>query len=266
MPQRESGTRQSGQPHKLYTFSEKIDEIIFEKLGVAEGFIDFQHKLQFIDDMIDLAEMMIAWEGETEEDNELLNNFTGKPVPTKVDRKTIGFMTQIWYHGGYFVHQHIETTDTDEIIQTKFYFEPPDEYDHMTMEIEPAPALISMKSRDELSSDKPLLRIGEVVPNKIAFKYEDPILLSKEGKLQYEVDGKIYDRYKTDEDIENDIDYTKDVPRSYYDRTTSNLWSAIKSYVDKFRVGAWRMAKEMNEWQFNEEHEDTDYSETTEMI
>ena len=263
MPQRETGVRSSGQPHKLYTFSEKIDDIIFEKLGVAEGFIDFQHKLQFIDDMIDLAEMLIAWEGQTEEENELLNNFTGKPIPTKVDRKIIGFMKQIWYHGGYFLHEHLETEDMDMVTKTWFCFSPPN-YNPSYQEIEPAPALVSMKARDSLSSSNILMRIGEPVPNKIAYKNEDPILLSKEAKLQYEVGGKIYDRYTKDEDIDNDIDFTKDVSRNYYDFTTSILWMAIKPFVDKFRKNAWKIAKEVREYQVTDMDE-REYNEATEL-
>ena len=254
--------RESGQPHSVYSFPLEPHELILEKLGVAEGFIDFQHKLQFIENIIDLSEIL-----ENAEDSGLLvNKFTKDQIKIKLDRHNNDFMRQIWYHGGYFVHKHEVTEDSDIISQTWFHFEPPEDYDHMTMEIETAPALISMKSRDELSSDKLLLRIGEAIPNKFAYKYEDPVLLSKEGKLQYEVKGKIYDRYETDEAIENDIDYTKDVPRSYYDRTTSNLWSAIKPYVDRFRICAWQMAKEMNDWQFNEEQGETDYSESTELI
>ena len=61
MPVKLSGKRESGQPHAVYTFSENIDDVILEKLGVAEGLLDFQHKLQFADNIVDLAELLLEW-------------------------------------------------------------------------------------------------------------------------------------------------------------------------------------------------------------
>lgn len=244
-------SHKQNQPHSLYTFPNKLAMIIYEKLGTAEGFVNFQHKLQFAENIMDLIELL----GEFETQNQCVNIFTGKPITVKLDRVIMQRMKQIWYRGGYLLINYIVQNDEKFIQWTDYKFEYP-EHDTSTQDVEQMPSLISLKAKDEVSSEKPLLRIGQKLPDRVVYKGQDPHWLTETAELKYTVGDKYYPYFESAQDILKSEHWTKDVPRDYYDDTASIAYHFWYQHAIVFRVNAWRMAKQMESIEFGLDSDD----------
>jgi len=142
--------------------------------------------------------------------------------------------------------------------------------EQLNQTVEEMPALFSMKSRDQMTSEKTLKRIGQAVPESVAYRGQDPIQLCRNAKLQYEEtqsDGTILIKpfFTTSEDIENSPHFTTDVPDLYYDLTTTALFSFWVKITMPIVIMIWTMAKEMKSFQLGGE-ETQHVPDATELI
>lgn len=234
--------------HSVYTFPNKIPGLIDEKLGMAEGFIDTMKKITFAENIVDLMKLLAVFERK----GECKNHFSGKLIKKKIDQDLMQKIDQIMNVGGYLLTTFAFDGIGNKYIRNEEYlFEFPDEIAD-DQEIEQLPALLGLKSKDELSGPEPLKRIAVAVPEKIAYRNEDPTWLSEVAKLKYEKNGKFYPYFETVGDIINSEHWTKDVPLNYLDNTFNTIWRFFYEYINEFRADAWIMAREMDGLDFEE--------------
>lgn len=235
------------QTNLLYDHPRDLADLIYRKLGVGEGFVSFQHKLQFLEVLIDTIQVI----RQAEIDGMCINEFTKKPIKKKLDNDSVNKFLHVWEKGGYLYTRYVkvgrEVTDIDEEV---YLFSHPDWVLTELEEITRMPALFSLKSKDEVTSEDFFMRINEMVPEREAYRWHDPKLLCEVGKLDYENNGILIPFFKSKEDILNSYYYTMHVPRNYYDIYTSIAWREAKKWVDKIRTNLWQMAKEMEEIDF----------------
>lgn len=236
---------ESIQPRKNYSFSSNIDDGILAELGVIKGFEHFNHRFQRAENVIDLVE----WLQTCKENGVLINKHSLKPIKTDFDPDVVWKLFFVWKRNGFLLTQlhHREITSTSKITFVKwikYLYEEPEELEK-DQEKEKIPSLRNMKPNDLTTSQEYLIRIRELVPVNLAFEGEDPIQLSKSGMMQYEWQGKIYDMFETKEDIEDSIDFTKEVSRNFYDQTTNILFDQFDPLANNVMVTAFKMMKEI---------------------
>ena len=107
-----------------------------------------------------------------------------------------------------------------------------------------------MKSKDEVSSENFFMRIGGMVKDRDAYRWEDPRLLCENGHLEYEEKGVLKPFFKTTADILRSENFTMHVPRLYYDTMTTIGWREAKKWIDILRINYWKIAKEIEEIDF----------------
>ena len=238
------------QTNELYDFPRDLADLIYRKLGVGEGFISFQHKLQFLEVLIDTVQVI----RQAENDGMSVNEFTKKPIATKLNQTACTKLLWVWERGGYlYTRYDKDKNNVSQIVEDVYLYEYPDwELDDIIEEITRMPALFSFKSKDEISSEDFFLRINEMVPEREAYRWHDPKLLCEMGKLDYEKNGVLIPFFKSRADIENSRYYKMHVPRNYYDTYTSIAWREAKKIVDVIRTNLWQMAKEMEEMNFEQ--------------
>ena len=229
------------QPRSVYTHPMEVADQIFAKLGIIEGFLDFSHRFQFAENLIDCISIIKNCENQ----GMMVNQFSHKPIQTKLNDEMVDKLNQIWFQGGYLRTTYAIQRDNKYVVNEEYLFEYPDEIDHDTETIEQLPPLLGMKPKDEISSETPLKRIGVAVPECIAYANEDPTWLTESAKLKYEKNGNFYPYFETVGDILNSEHYTKDVPLNYYDNTTTTLFRTWKHFGDPIRVMCWKIAREL---------------------
>ena len=230
------------QPRSVYTHPSEVSDQIFAKLGIIEGFLDFSHRFQFAENLMDCVSIIKNCENQ----GMLLNQFYHKPIQATLDSDIIEKLEQIWFVGGYLLTEYAVQNDNKYEKRMEFLFEYPDEVS-TDDDIEQLPPLLGMKPKDEISGDTPLIRIGVAVPEKIAYAGCDPSWLSESAKLKYERNGNYYNYFETVGDILNSENWTQDVSRSYYDFTTTLLFRTWKVYGDQVRVMCWKIARELKD-------------------
>ena len=232
------------QTNQLYDHPRDLADLIYRKLGVGEGFVSFQHKLQFLEVLIDTIQVI----RQAELDGMAINEFTKKPIKTKLNQNACEKLLHVWEKGGFLYTRYTNVSNnvTDIVEDVYLYYHPNWELTDLE-EITRMPALFSLKSKDEVTSEDFFMRINELIPEKEAYRWHDPKLLCEVGQLEYEINGVLIPFFKNKGDILASEFYTMHVPRDYYDIYTSISWREAKKWVDKIRTNLWQMAKEMEE-------------------
>ncbi len=230
------------QPRSVYTHPSEVSDQIFAKLGIVEGFLDFSHRFQFAENLMDCVSII----QNCEKYGMLVNQFSHQPITMTLDQEVVYKLTQIWFQGGYLLTEYVVQNDNKYEERMEFLFEYPDEIGDEDS-IEQLPPLLGMKPKDEISGDEPLIRIGVAVPEKIAYANQDPTYLSESCGLKYLKGGFEYPYFETVGDIINSEHWTQSVSRSYYDITTTILFRNWKAYGDIVRVMCWKIARELKE-------------------
>lgn len=252
MSQDDSKGKYKSQTNQLYDHPRDLADLIYRKLGVAEGFVSFQHKLQFLEALIDTIQII----QEAENAGMCVNENTKQPIKTKLDRNVINKLLQVWEKGGYLYTKYSESSKNFiDIAYESYLFEFPDWKLTEFEEIARMPALFSLKSKDEISSEDFFMRINEAVPEREAYRWQDPIQLCENGHLEYEKNGMLVPFFKTAYDIDHSTNLTMHVPRLYYDVMTTVAWREAKKWVDKIRINLWMIAKELEEIKFGKNDE-----------
>ena len=220
----------------------EVADQIFAKLGIIEGFLDFSHRFQFAENLMDCVSIIRNCESQ----GMLVNQFSHKPIQTTFDLDIIEKLEQIWFVGGYLLTEYAVQNDNKYEKRMEYLFEYPDNVNDGD-DIEQIPPLLGMKPKDEISGDSPLIRIGVAIPENIAYKNQDPTWLSESAGLKYEKNGNYYPYFETVGDIINSEHWTQDVSRSYYDITTTIIFRNWKVYGDIVRVLCWKIARELKE-------------------
>lgn len=235
----------SKQPRKNYMHSANIDDEILAQLGVIKGFEHFNHRFQRAENVIDLVEWLI-----TCRDNGLmLNKHSMKPIKTNFDSDVIRKLFFVWKRNGFLLTQLVDkevdfTTQITSVDWTRYLYSEPESLGYH-QDISKLPSLRNMKPNDLITSNEYLIRIRELVPVKNAFEGEDPIQLSRSGKMQYDYKGKIWDMFEIPDDIKYSIDFTKEVSRNYFDQTTNILFDQFDPLANHVIVIALKMVKEI---------------------
>ena len=240
------------QPRKNYVHSSNIEEEIFARLGVLEGQERFNHRFAFAENLMDL----IDWIQSCEKQNLLVSKHTKKPIKTKFNPDIIEKINFVWKRNGYRLTQWEEKQNANVFVKsvkwTKYFPEEPNKLE-AEQEIARLPSLRNLKPMDKRTDDTYMIRIGEPVAVATAFENEDPIQLSKVGKMQYEWHGKIYDMFETIEDIKNSRDFTKHVGRHFFDDTTNLLFDVWSVFANEIRAVIFKMGKEIKEYSSDSE-------------
>ena len=218
----------------------EVADQIFAKLGIIEGFLDFSHRFQFAENLMDCVSTIRNCESQ----GMLVNQFSHKPIQTTFDLDIIEKLEQIWFVGGYLLTEYAVQNDNKYEKRMEYLFEYPDNVNDGD-DIEQIPPLLGMKPKDEISGDSPLIRIGVAVPEKIAYANCDPTWLTESAGLKYEKNGSFYPYFETVGDILNSEHWTQSVSRSYYDITTTIIFRNWKVYGDIVRVLCWKIAREL---------------------
>ena len=218
----------------------EVADQIFAKLGIIEGFLDFSHRFQFAENLMDCVSTIRNCESQ----GMLVNQFSHKPIQTTFDLDIIEKLEQIWFVGGYLLTEYAVQNDNKYEKRMEYLFEYPDNVNDGD-DIEQMPPLLGMKPKDEISGDSPLIRIGVAVPEKIAYANCDPTWLTESAGLKYEKNGSFYPYFETVGDILNSEHWTQSVSRSYYDITTTIIFRNWKVYGDIVRVLCWKIAREL---------------------
>src|SRR3990167_1164793 len=214
-----------GQPKNLYSHPREVSEFIFRQLGVYIGFLSFQHNFQWLVDLLTNLKLLRTMQ---EEDirmgyGMLVNQHTGKLIKTKLDNEALEKLEQVWERGGYLLTRYKQVNESFiDIVEEQYLYEYPDwDLEEGFEEISRMPSLFGLKSKDEVSSEVVLMRINEGVPEREAYRFQDPVWLTESAKLEYEKDGVLHPYFKTYQDIENSTYLTQEVPRLYHDVMTS---------------------------------------------
>ena len=77
--------RETGQPHKLYTFDLKPSVYIQEKLGVIEGLRDFSHPFKFVQNVYDLVRTIDEYKNQ----KMLINEWKRMEIETTFNAKAL---------------------------------------------------------------------------------------------------------------------------------------------------------------------------------
>ena len=243
----DKGKNQYQQTNQLYDHPRDLADLIYRKLGVGEGFVSFQHKLQFLEVLIDTIQVI----KQAELSGMTVNEFTKKPIKTKLNMVAVNKFLHVWEKGGFLYTRYAEIDkNITDIIEDVYLFSYPDFKLNDFEEITRMPALFSLKSKDEVTSEDFFMRINEMIPEREAYRWHEPRLLCEVGQLEYEKNGILIPFFKTKEDIMQSPFYTMHVPRNYYDIYTSIAWREAKKWVDVVRINLWQMAKEMEEIDF----------------
>ena len=235
------------QTNELYDHPRDLADLIYRKLGVGEGFVSFQHKLQFLEVLIDTIQVI----KQAELDGMTINEFTKKLIKTKLNMIAVNKFLHVWEKGGYLYTRYAKIgNNVTDIVEDVYLFSYPDWELTELEEITRMPALFSLKSKDEVTSEDFFMRINEMIPEREAYRWHEPRLLCEVGKLDYESNGVLIPFFKNKEEILASQYYTMHVPRNYYDIYTSIAWREAKKWVDIIRINLWQMAKEMEEIDF----------------
>ena len=78
------------QTNQLYDHPRDLADLIYRKLGVGEGFVSFQHKLQFLEVLIDTIQVI----KQAEVAGMTVNEFTKKPIKTKLNMQIVNNFLQ----------------------------------------------------------------------------------------------------------------------------------------------------------------------------
>lgn len=240
----------SGQPKNIYNHPRSVAELIYRILGVYIGFVSFQHNFQGLVDLLNHLKFLRAMEDEDIRKGYgmLVNEHTGLPIKTKLDRELLNRLEQVWERGGYLLTKYVQVDETFVDISEEVYL-----YEYPKFELDDfnvvsrIPALFSMKAKDEVSSERFLIRINEAVPVAEAFKNCDPEWLSENGKLEKERNGVIIPRFKTYEDILTSTNTIQEVPRIYHDIMTTIAWRESLTILNPLHVNVWRIAKDLED-------------------
>ena len=237
----------SDQPKNLYNHPRELPELIFRQLGVYIGFISFQHNFQGLTNLLMFLKLLRTLEDEDirMDYKMLINEHSKIPIKTKVDRETLNRLEQIWERGGYLLTRYHKVNENfTDIIAEEYHYSYP-EYDPDTEEVSRMPSLFGLKAKDEVSSESFLIRINEGVPEREAYRYQDPEWLCENGHLEKEKAGVIVPYFKTYDDILNSTYYTQEVPRLYHDTMTSIAWRESLKPLMMLHANIWKMAQEL---------------------
>lgn len=237
-----------GQPKNLYFYPREIAELIYRDLGVFLGFLSFQHNFQALMGLLQHLKMLRTMEDEEIRMNYglLVNEHTKKPIKTKLDRFALDKLEQVWERGGYLYTKYIQVNNNFiDIEREEYLYSYPDRPLDKSEEIIRMPSLFGLKSKDEVSSEVYLMRINEAVPEREAYRYQDPVQLCENGKLEYEKDGVMMPFFKSYKDIENSTFLTQEVPRLYHDVMTSIAWRESLVWLNRLNVNLIAIARDL---------------------
>lgn len=239
---------ESGQPKNLYDHPRELPELIFRQLGVYIGFISFQHNFQGLTNLLMFLKLLRTIEDEDirKDYKMLVNEHTKIPIKTKLDREALDRLEQVWERGGYLLtrYQNINENFVD-IVEEKYLYSYPDWELTENEEISRIPSLFGLKAKDEVSSENFLIRINEGVPEREAYRNQDPRWLCENGHLEYESNGVIIPYFKNYNDILNSTFYTQEVPRLYHDLLTTIAWRESIKPLTILHANIWKMAQEL---------------------
>lgn len=238
----------SGQPKNVYNHPRSVAELIYRILGVYIGFVSFQHNFQGLVDLLNHLKLLRSMEDEDIRKGYgmLVNEHTKIPIKTKLDRDLINKLEQVWERGGYLLTRYVQVDEGFiDIKEESYLFEYPDWELGDMEDIQRMPALFSMKSKDEVSSDRFFMRINESVLEREAYRYHDPEWLCENGKLEKEKNGVLIPYFKTYDDIMKSTRTTQEVPRLYYDTMTTISWRKSLEYLNPLHVNVWAIAQEL---------------------
>ncbi len=253
---------ESKQPRKNYTHSSSIDDEILANLGVIKGFEHFNHRFQRAENIMS----MISWLHGCRDNGLLINRHSKKPIKIFFKEDTLDKLNFIWKRSGFLLTQWVNTklpnssSTIRHVLWTRFLHENPATLEK-NQEVHRLPSLRNMKPRDLITSDTYLIRIAESIPVSLAFEGEDPIQLSKSGKMQYDYKGKIWDMFTDPDDINNSIDFTKHVSRNFFDQTTNILFDLFNPLANDIMATAFKMFKEIREHNGGDSKVRTSYTE-----
>jgi len=166
--------RESGQPHKVYTFSLKTEEMIREHLGVIEGMRDFSHPFKFVQNCYDLLRTVTDYKNQ----GLLINEWKHTEIKQQLDKKALSRFHQIW-SGEMYLHIVLDEY-TRKCIKESIVFEKPiiqtelDEY-------YPIPSLQKLIPTEDKEQNGLLIRIGSDIPEKYAYEKTNVITLDTIG-------------------------------------------------------------------------------------
>lgn len=242
-----------GQPKNVYSHPREVSELVYKQLGVYIGFVSFQHNFQGLTDLLINLKLLRTMEDEDKRMGYgmLVNEHTKQPIKTRLDRDSLERLEQVWERGGYLLTRYEKVSEDVTDIKEEFYlYEYPEDLSD-NEEIQRMPALFSMKSKDEVSSENVLMRINEAVPEREAYRFQEPRSFCENAKLEYEENGVMIPFFKSVSDIENSPYWTMHVPRLYHDIMTSIAWRESLKWIGRLHVNLWRVGKDLEAIEFN---------------
>ena len=111
------------QTNELYDHTRDLADLIYRKLGVGEGFVSFQHKLQFLEVLIDTIQVI----KQAELDGMTINEFTKKLIKTKLNMIAVNKFLHVWEKGGYLYTRYAKIgNNVTDIVEDVYLFSYPD--------------------------------------------------------------------------------------------------------------------------------------------
>lgn len=211
-------TRASGQPTKTYSHPITFAEELIQRLGVAEGFEAFQHRLQYAEQVMIVIDF--ALEGIKQRRH--VNKITRKEAKVTIDLDVVKKMKYIFWNG---VHLAIfrNPFSPHEISENKIIY--PYEKPPRNCEIRNLPSMRNLFPRNELSGKNWWVAIQEPVLVRHAFENEDPATLSLQGGFVDKFSDGTMPKFRSYDEIESSVDYTYHVSQNYYNKVLGTLFT-----------------------------------------
>jgi len=241
---------ESGQPHKLYTFSLDPVTYIQEKLGVIEGMRDFSHPYKFAQNVYDLLRTVDQF---VKDGIFQVKNESEKKI--SLNQKAYDEFNQIW-SGRTYLHLTIDKK-TGQPINHEIVLNKPD-IDTELEEYFMLPSLMQFVPTEDKAQNNLLVRIGADIPEKYAYEGSDVLSLDTIGGC-YNIMPETYQCsvcgrrgheawFDSQEELESSDNISGGyVTKSFYEKFKMLLFSAIDDRWFVLKANIVKMAIEVKE-------------------
>ena len=212
-------TRESGQPTKTYSHPITFADDLFSRLGVAEGFSAFQHRLQYAEQI--MIALDFALEGIKQ--GRHINKITKKEAKVILDEVAVKKMQCLFRHG---VNLAIFRNPfaPHEISENKIIY--PFDKPPRNCELRRLPSMRNLFPRDALTQKQSWsVEIQEPVLVRHAFENEDPATLSLQGGFVDKFSDGTMPKFRSYDEIEGSVDYTYHVSKNYYNKVLGTVFT-----------------------------------------
>jgi len=211
-------TRESGQPTKTYAHPITFADELIARLGIAEGFSAFQHRLQYAEQVMIVIEF--ALQGIKQ--GRHINKITRKEAKVTIDMDLVKKMKYLFWNGVKLAIFR-NPFSPHEISENKIIY--PYEKPPRNCEIRNLPSMRNLFPRNELSGKNWWVAIQEPVLVRHAFENEDPATLSLQGGFVDKFSDGTMPKFRSYDEIESSVDYTYHVSQNYYNKVLGTLFT-----------------------------------------